>query len=154
MSPLLVSLVHNLDHSPSECHGCLAPGGSDPHQLFGPETRLAPVTCRLSSADPSNTQKYISLFPVTEKEEADDEGKFKLPHLLSKTEGLDKSGERRLELLRETKRLMDAGELSDKPEVERRSGVIEVASKGDEAAEAEIEEESEKEEADDFFDSD
>lgn len=105
-------------------------------------------------ANSSNTQKYISLFPVTEKKEdaeSDDEGKFKLPRLLSKTEGLDKSGQRRLEILLETKRLMDAGELSDKPEVERRSGAIEVAAKDEEVVEEESEE---KEEADDFFDSD
>lgn len=83
----------------------------------------------------------------------DDEGKFKLPRLLSKTEDLDKSAQRRLEILLETKRLMEAGELSDKPEVERRSGVIEVGSTKD--GEEIVEEESEeKEEADDFFDSD
>ncbi|EJT49005.1 hypothetical protein A1Q1_01916 [Trichosporon asahii var. asahii CBS 2479] len=104
-----------------------------------------------------NTQKYISLFPVTEKKDDadadDDEGKFKLPRLLSKTEDLDKSAQRRLEILLETKRLMEAGELSDKPEVERRSGVIEVGSTKD--GEEIVEEESEeKEEADDFFDSD
>lgn len=92
---------------------------------------------------------------MNEKGEADDEeteGKFKLPHLLSRTEGLDKSAQRRLEILLETRRLMEAGELSDKPEVERRSGVIEVAAEGKD--DAEVDEVEEKEEADDFFDSD
>lgn len=113
----------------------------------------------MASADISNTQKYIALFPSTEKsnedDDEDDKGKFKLPKLLSKTEGLDKSAQRRLDLLLETKRLMEAGELSDKPEIERRTGVIELSTRKEGETEevgVEVEETEEKDE-DDFFDS-
>ncbi|CAK9780508.1 hypothetical protein CC85DRAFT_283429 [Cutaneotrichosporon oleaginosum] len=108
-----------------------------------------------------NTIKYISLFPKEEKrEEGDDKEKLKVPKYLQAelSDVMEKSERTRLTMLLETRKLMEEGKLSSTPEVERErrpvelAAVVEAGTAGGtkrKAAKAE-----EKEEADDFFDSD
>ncbi|KAK8858754.1 hypothetical protein IAR55_002983 [Kwoniella newhampshirensis] len=134
-----------------------------------------------------NTQKYISLFPSSsstssstkniagddDDEEEEGGGKLNLPPILhpvlpaSDISKLDQSAQRRFELLRETKKLMDDGRLSKEPEMEvsstttRALGVGLEIGLGRSTTEGKTkgkvlnnQKEEEEEEKDDFFEAD
>jgi hypothetical protein len=110
----------------------------------------------------SNTQKYIALFPVASPDASatKDKTQLTLPPLLSssKSETLDPTAKKRLDMLEATRKLMASGELSKTPDEGMGEGreKVDLAGEGGKAGDAggKTEEKKVEDEDDEFFDVD